>query len=456
MAPWRLRAARSSPLVAGVLPCAWQALELQYGVPERGHLRGLHSDAGDCFQKRAPPHDGNKPAHVVEVAVVDDPRHHPARVRVQIGGRERSIPEQPRGRAAEQDPCNPSRAVRASSCHYTTAGATTLTARDARDAVARVGEAPTLAANRNGNRTRLRRQHRDRRVGAQLPSDASGRGQRARRPQRRLLPGRRLSPALHRAPPLEGRDGAAARRQAVVLLHPRDQPRHAALDLADHQAAAQLYRSRHLQRHRLHHQGGQAGGDVPRPVRSGPYLHHRGRGQPAQPLEQALPGAAHRRAGGQAGGPGRRPRSVPGRRHLLRLLRRRRSGVDQVHRPGQLALRRSAPAAQPARCRPGRRHLLRQPVSARRQVDAAVHQPPDRLPLLPRRLGCTGGAVRAAGPRAHELAARRPVAHRPGVPRLLRPGERAHRRRAARDVGLAVHRRPGDRPEGRCSRCRAS
>ena len=141
------------------------------------------------------------------------------------------------------------------------------------------------------------------------------------------------------------------------------------------------------------------------------------------------------------------PRPVPGRRHLLRLLRRRQPGAGQVHRPGELALRRPAAAARPARRRHGRGHLLRQPVSARRQVDAAVHQPPDRLPLLPRRLGRGGGTVRAADPRAHELAARRPVVDRAGLPRLLRSRERAHRRRTARDVGLAVHRRPGHRPQ---------
>ena len=125
-----------------------------------------------------------------------------------------------------------------------------------------------------------------------------GEGQRARRPQRGLLPGRRLSPALHRAPPLEGWNRAAARPRYVVLFHPRDQSRHAALDLADHQAATELQRSRNLQRNRLHYQGGQAGGNVPRPVRPGTHLRHGGRGQPAQPLEQALPGPARRGAGG--------------------------------------------------------------------------------------------------------------------------------------------------------------
>ena len=186
------------------------------------------------------------------------------------------------------------------------------------------------------------------------------------------------------------------------------------------------------------------------------HLHHRGRGQPAQPLEQALPGAAHRRAGGQAGGPGRRPRSVPGRRHLLRLLRRRRSGVDQVHRPGHW--RYVGPLLQ---------HNLPDVALGEDTSCANLFPLGDKWMLLciSHQIGCRyylgdwDAQAEQFVPQVHERMNWRRAGQSltdPVYRDFFAPERRAHRRRAARDVGLAVHRRPGRSTGRRCSRCRAS
>ena len=226
--------------------------------------------------------------------------------------------------------------------------------------------------------------NRNRRAGAQLPSHAPGRRQRPGRSQPSLFPGRHLPPALHPAPPLARSAGAPPARRGVVLVHPRHQPGSAALDVADHEAAALLHRPRDVQRHRVHHQGGEAGGDLLWRVRAGQHL-HRGRGrQRPELLAETLRRRAAGRPRRQGRAAARRPGPVPGRRHLLRLLGRRQPGAVQVHGPGRLDLRGPAHAARAAGRRPGRGHLLRQPVPARRPLDALVHQPPARLPVLPR------------------------------------------------------------------------
>ena len=258
--------------------------------------------------------------------------------------------------------------------------------------------------------------------------------ERPRRSECRLLPRRHLSPALHPAPPLE--------REAVLLLRPRHQPGHAPLDLAADQAAALLHRARDVQRHRFSHQGRQARRDLSRPgsdPRRNQIAIAKDRKLTAwekpYPVEVKMPdgsGADMRHwdpdcfligdtyyaiSGGQDP-PVFKSKDLKNWTYV---------GPFLSEEPPNVAKGEDISCA----------NFF--PIGSRgdgRQVDAALHQPPARLPLLPRRLGCRGGTVRPGNHAAHDLAV---GGRRPGQPflaRPLRPGKRAHPGRPARHVGL--------------------
>ena len=81
------------------------------------------------------------------------------------------------------------------------------------------------------------------------------------------------------------------------------------------------------------------------------------------------------------------PVRMAGGRHVLRHLRRQAAGDRQVRQPGRPVEVRRRPHGQHRRRRVDQRgRVLRRFLQDRRQAHAPVHQPPARLPLLPRRV----------------------------------------------------------------------
>src|SRR5262249_25962849 len=123
-------------------------------------------------------------------------------------------------------------------------------------------------------------------------------------------------------------------------------------------------------------------------------------------MEGALPGRSEdqqwpRRADQPLG-----PRLFSDWRYILCHLGRDQSAAVQVNRSAHMDARWRLSAPQYAGCRDWRRYLLPTLLPAGQPVDAALHQPPAWLPLLPWRLGRASGTVCAAAARADELAPR--------------------------------------------------
>ena len=419
----------------GALRCARDTLQLQDRVPECGHLDGLHSDRGDRLQKRTSPHDCREAAYVVQVTMVDDSRNHPAGICFQVSGGQRSIPEQPGRPLQHKIPGEPSGAAAASLCHYSTNENAAL--------AESAGTLPNcLVADRGGAAATL---------GAIAMATAKGFDDSTVSDELALNyhlmhPGEDSAPGdpnvaycldgvyhLHYIlrHPWKRRHGAAARRRqrsfsfihvtSPDMLHWKWQTTKLQPSFTGHGI---------VQRHRLHHQGGQTGGDLSRPVRS--------RDAPTSPWPTTT------RLSGWSMPYPVLPTGVPeGKRVILAgdpdlfqvgdtyYAYSAGDGLEliKVYRPGPLALRRTAPAAQPARRRASAR-TPPAPTCSRSATSGCClcisHQIGCRYYL-----GDWDAQAEQFVPQIHERMnwpTRRPVAHRTGVPRLLRAGERAHRR----------------------------
>ena len=219
---------------------------------------------------------------------------------------------------------------------------------------------------------------------------------------------------------------ASVEGQAVLLVRARHQYRHAALDMADHQTAARLHRSRHVQRHRLYHQGGKTGGHLPRRG-LGPQPDRHRQGPPSCPA-----GRSH----------------IPLRCGTPTVLREEMRHWDpDCFLIGDTYYAISGGENPPLlKSRDLRTWTNVGPFLQHDMPDVATGEdvscpnffpiggkwmllcisPPSGLPLLHRRLGCESRAVCAGAARAHELASREsePVRHGLVARGLLRSRKR--------------------------------
>ena len=193
--------------------------------------------------------------------------------------------------------------------------------------------------------------------------------------------------------------GAPARplsRRGVVLVHPRHQPGSAALDVADHEAAALLHRPRDVQRHGVHHQGGEAGGHLLRRVRAGQHV-HRGRGRQRSELVAENPTPSCR-----AASPPARTCGCSATRTCSRsatpTTSTRPVTTWSCASPRTWSTGPTWARSCSASCRTSPWARTPPAPTCSRSATGGCwlwHQPPARLPVLPRRLGRRCPAVRA-------------------------------------------------------------